>query len=127
MIKELRDELISFISSISGVNRCSKYKGELEEDGDWNPMFPCAFVNFTVIKPMSYKADARAIGRNRFAVDIYIADRDDCAELTEIISNELDGSEVALDEDIYQTKIIEISLLGYIRSVEVWKLKIELL
>ena len=82
MIKELRDELISFISSIDGVSRCSKYKGELEEDGQWNPVMPCAFVNFTVIRPASYAADARAIGRNRFAADIYIADINDCAELT---------------------------------------------
>ena len=127
MIKELRDELISFISSIDGVNRCAVYKGELEEDAEWNPVMPSAFVNFTVIRPVSYAANNKAIGRNRFAVEIYVADRIECAELAETITNELDLSEITLDDDIYQVKLNEISHLGFIRSVEVWRLKIELL
>jgi hypothetical protein len=126
MLKELRNDLISFISSIPGVNRCTKYRGELEEGSEWNPVFPSSFVNFTAVTPLSHSADSRMIGRNRFAAEIYVADRHDCADLTETITNELDATEITLGENIYQVKLIEISLLGYVRSVEIWKLKIEL-
>lgn len=128
MIKELRNELITFISSTGYVERCSTYRGELEEDGDWNPVFPASFVNYTVIRPASHSADSRMIGRNRYALDIYIADRNDCAETAELITNELDASEITLiDDRIYRVKILEVSLLGFIKAVEVWKLKIELI
>lgn len=127
MIKELRDELVTFISTITGLAKCDRYNGEFEEGAEWYPSLPCAFVNFLSIKPVSYSADARILGKNKFAVDIYVAGKYDSSEIAELITNELNEAEIEADDYFYKIKISEIALLGFIKSVEVWKINIELI
>lgn len=127
MIKELRDELITFISSVANLAKCDRYKGEFEENAEWNPMLPCAFVNFISIKPVSYSASAGILGNNKYTVDIYVAGKYDSSEIAEAITNELDEVEIEINDYSYKVKISGIALLGLIKTVEIWKINVELI
>lgn len=126
MLKDIRAELIDFLRGIPGIIKSDTYRGEFEEDGEWVPVIPCALTNFTLINPSVITADT-VIARNRYGIDIYIADRTDAAQITEYVSEEINGSDITIDDNIYRIKIVEIGLLGFIKSIEVWRIKIQLI
>lgn len=126
MLKEIRTDLVEFLGNIPGIRKSDIYKGEFEEDGEWTPVIPCALTNFTVLKPSVVNSDV-TIARNRYGADIYIADKFDAAEITEDAADELGGADLSISDNIFRVKIIEISLLGYIKSIEVWRIKIEII
>lgn len=127
MYAELRDELINYLRELPEIKKALPYRGELEEDGEWIPVMPAAFVNFVSIIPTSHMANL-AVARYRYTADIYVADRDDCGPVTESVVSSLENTDITVgDDDNYQIKIVEIRHVGYIRSVEVWMIKINLL
>ncbi|MBK9333853.1 MAG: hypothetical protein IPM96_15960 [Ignavibacteria bacterium] len=126
MITEIRDDLVNFLRGLPEIAKANIYRGELESDGEWHPVMPAAFVNFTVINPKVYLSNSKT-GRYKYSAEVYIADRNDCAPVTEEVAVNLNDASITVDDDIWQIKIIEISLIGYLRSVEVWRVKIELI
>lgn len=126
MLKEIRADLVEFLGDIPGISKADIYKGEFEEDGEWVPVIPCAFVNFTIVRPSVGNADL-TIARNRYGADIYIADRTDAAQITETVIDELSITDITINDNCFRIKITEVSLLGYIKNIEVWKIKIEVI
>ncbi len=126
MITELRDELINFLRDLPEIKKATRYSGELEQEGEWNPVMPAAFVNFTVIRAAVVLANA-TIGKRRYAADVYVIDRIDAGAVTETVANELDQADITNGDEYWKIKIVEISLIGYLKAAEVWRLKIELI
>lgn len=125
MITEIRDDLVNFLRALPQIKKANIYRGELESDGEWHPVMPAAFVNFTIIYPTVYFSNSK-IGKYKYSAEVYIADRNNCAPVTEEVAINLNDTSITVDDETWQIKIIEISLIGYLRSVEVWRIKIEL-
>lgn len=133
MIKEIITKLEQMIKDECNIE-ARRYKGEFEEDADWNPEFPIALVQVTGSIPQVELING-VKAYNKLLVTIYAADKDiedriclDRVEAIQGMINEAGSIEVEDNTDYLYYPISELGfkLHGYFKGVEVNKIEAEI-
>ena len=121
MIKEIRDALINTISMETGLGiPCFRYRGELEEGSEWNPVLPAVFVQVTDFEPKSIIADGSS-ATLEYGVMLIMGAKDDSSMLAETLFDYFDGVELSDGDDSWSVSAVKAELLGYVKCVEIHK------
>jgi hypothetical protein len=125
MNKIIRDAIIEIMPSAGlGIKLCDKYKGELEESGTWNPELPAMFVQMVDFLPKLEFSDSTA-GRKEYTFALLVADRYDSSELAEKVFDYFDGLTIVKDSDRWEISPLKVELIGWVKSVEIFKVMIK--
>lgn len=131
MLKEITEAIITEINEIDGSDiKARRYKGEFEENGEWNPEFPCALLRLMNIVPALTTMNGEKIIYEGKVI-IYIADRDmnipkELDSMEKIIELFNSGEKVTSEGKTYETEIGDngFGFHGYGNQVEVYTLEI---
>lgn len=95
MINEIKGLLVEMLTNeIDSIKYSEEYRGELEEDAEWIPVFPIGFVQIGNVSPI-YPTDDRMSVGDKVAVTIRVG-------------NEYDASSEGYDVyDYFRNRIVE--------------------
>ena len=128
MIKEIIDSLIAQLpKSVDTVKTADRYRGEFEENSEWNPVFPSVFFQVNEFKPEGLMSDGRTV-KKRVFLTVYCANEYEAAELAESVYDFLDGIAVMDESGVYRNMSCTGGKLhGWFQRVEVYKIEVTII
>lgn len=133
MIYSTLDTLIDKIGTACGsdIKELGRYKGEFEENGEWNPVFPAVLVNISKAEPI-LETHTSIIGFS-ITANIYIVVKNDITDNRTFLDNFLnilDGFGLSFPESISGvTKFTteSVNLHGYFHGVDVYRAEVTII
>lgn len=131
MIKEIYDAVENLLKTEAECVR--RYKGEFENDSDWNPILPCIMIRIDRVTASLVTTDNSVEG-NEIEFALYVAAKNinesDTLVLCEKVYDKLDDNTIRItidNENVeLQRKLGDITYFGYEKGVEIYKIELKI-
>lgn len=124
MLKGIRDQLKTDIKSgVSDLKLADRYRGELEPENDWTPVFPFCLIEFNGALTLSRASDGTVTNfQCRFF--LHVGDDDDVMDVLELVYELLDGHEMTVESTRLVVQIDDTPFKMYMGGKEIFTIVI---
>jgi hypothetical protein len=135
MLTELYNAVIDRLKSLQDLNgkqilkEVREYRGEFTENGEWNPVFPSAFVHMPAITVDAVSPEYGVLNYTPVFI-IHIADEYNALNILDIVRDALESYmlEYTIDEEYFSNliRLDKIELVGWFSRIQVYTIQFSL-